>query len=810
MSNTSAASAAPANTFGRFTLTRILGKGAQATVWLGFDARLEREVAIKLLHRAADARGPLVSQWLQEARSVSRLAHPHIVPLFEADQHEQQPYLVYELVPGGTLAELLRKRGGLPVHEAVTLMLGVLEALSAAHAAGVVHRDLKPSNILLDSAGRARVMDFGIAARLHDAAHTAEVVGTPAYMSPEAAAGHAPGVGMDVFAAGLVLAEMLSGKRLNDERDPLKALRRVADEDFELPAGMVAEVDDRLRAVVLRAIARDPLRRHASADAFRLALLQWLQPAAGAMNPGPSTGAAGSGGTLEFLLRRMRNKSDFPALSGSVMRIQRVANSENESLASLSSEILKDVALTQKLLRLVNTAHYGNAGGGSIGTVSRAVALVGFSGIRNMAMSLVFLEHMQDKAHANELQEEYLRSLLAGTVASELCASSRGGEEAFVGAMFQNLGRMLTQFYLADEAAQIRKLVAGGRAATGESAAVSETTASTNILGLSYEALGVGVANSWSLPASLQRCMRKGAGDAPRTPPENPAERTRLHACLANELADTLLAHPGAQAEGLLRSVAERYARALDLKPQQMLDALSRARQKLAQFNQVMKLPALAGSGAARLLHAPEAGTVLEVDVDVDLALATHALAATLPMPPRPAPALQAAEVMAAGIQDITNSMVESFKLNQVLHMILETMLRAMAFRRIVFCLRDPKTDMLTGRFGLGDDAANVAKAFKVVLKGGTDLFAAVCAKGADTLISDATVPNIAARLPAWYRQSVNAPAFLLLPLLMKGAPFAMIYADKALPGGIDLGEKELSLLRTLRNQAVMAFKQAG
>jgi hypothetical protein len=85
-----------------------------------------------------------------------------------------------------------------------------------------------------------------------------------------------------------------------------------------------------------------------------------------------------------------------------------------------------------------------------------------------------------------------------------------------------------------------------------------------------------------------------------------------------------------------------------------------------------------------------------------------------------------------------------------------------------------------------------------------------VCLKGADTLISDATVAHIAARLPAWYRESVNAPAFLLLPLMLKGAPFALIYADKAQPGGIDLGEKELSMLRTLRNQAVMAFKQAG
>jgi hypothetical protein len=95
-------------------------------------------------------------------------------------------------------------------------------------------------------------------------------------------------------------------------------------------------------------------------------------------------------------------------------------------------------------------------------------------------------------------------------------------------------------------------------------------------------------------------------------------------------------------------------------------------------------------------------------------------------------------------------------------------------------------------------------------LKSDADLFAAVVHKSADTLITDASAPRIAKRLPAWYLQHVNAPAFLLLPLSLKGAPFALIYADKAQAGGFDLGEKDLSLLRTLRNQAVMAFRQAG
>ena len=144
----------PARRVGRFELRHELGRGAQASVWLGFDSRLEREVAVKLLIPGADSVS--VSQWLHEARAVSRLNHPHIVPVFEADEDRGQPYLVFEYVQGPTLSQRLRERGALPGHEAAALMLGVLDALRVAHEAGVIHRDLKPSNILVDSAGRAR------------------------------------------------------------------------------------------------------------------------------------------------------------------------------------------------------------------------------------------------------------------------------------------------------------------------------------------------------------------------------------------------------------------------------------------------------------------------------------------------------------------------------------------------------------------------------------------------------------------------------------------------------------------------------
>jgi len=798
---------------GRFELQRVLGEGAQATVWLGFDARLEREVAVKLMRADAAADPAAVNQWLQEARSVSRLTHPNIVPVFEADLHQQQPYLVFEYVPGPTLAQHLKTRGALPATEAVAMMLGVLDALHAAHAAGVVHRDLKPSNILVDASGRARVMDFGIAARLHDPGNLDQIVGTPGYMSPEATQGGLPTETMDVFSAGVVLVEMLSGTRLVAERDPYRAMHFVASTDLKLPEGLSSEVDDVLRSTLRRAIERDPARRWPSASAFRDALQAWLAPAPAAEDTN-AAGAGGGSGTLDFLLRRMRHKSDFPALSDSVTRIQRVANSENQSVSSLAGEILKDVALTNKLLRLVNTAHFSSAGG-SVSTVSRAVALVGFAGIRNLATSLVLVEHMHDKAHANQLKEEFLRALMAGMLASELGGVARESEEAFIGAMFQNLGRLLTEFYFAEEARQVRGIVAGagaGGARTG--AAPTEDAASLSVLGLSFEALGLGVAKSWGLPDSLQRCMRQPRGDPPTREPQESGERLRWLTFAANQIADTVLRTDPDQAKARIADVAKRYARTLGVPAARIEAATEVAQKRLGEMARAMNLQVGAQSPARRLF-ATAPGTQTEAATRRDPppdSLTPHSLQATLTVVQQREPSTleNASEVLAAGIQDITNTMVEDFKLNDVLRMILETMFRALGFRRIVFCLRDAKTDSLTGRFGLGEGAEGVAAKFKVPLKVGGDLFTAVCVKGADTLIADATVAQIAARLPAWYRDNVNAPAFLLLPMQMKGAPFALIYADKAVPGGIELGEKELSLLRTLRNQAVMAFKQSA
>ena len=848
----------PPPALGRFELLRELGRGAQTSVWLAFDPRLQRQVAIKLMPAVQPEDASALDQWLREARHVAALTHPFIVPVLEVDVQGLQPYIVFEYVPGRTLAEHLAQQGRCAPHEAVALMVDVLEGLQAAHASGIVHGNLKPSNVMVDNQRHARVMDFGTAAPVQAAASAQGVVGTPSYLAPEAAGGAAPSPAMDVYSAALVLVELLTGHPLMPRQDAWQALYRGANEFATLPDDLGPGVDGALRAVVQRALARSPGARYATAGDFRDALRGWAAPV--------SAPTAASNATLDFLLRRMRHKSDFPALSDSVARIQRVANSEDDSISDLTHEILKDVALTNKLLRLVNSVHYAHASRGTISTVSRAVSLVGFNAVRNMALSLVLLDHMEDKAHASQMREEFLRAMMAGSVAAELCSPGQVAEEAFIGAMFQNLGRMLCEFYFPEEAQQVRSVVAAGRLQGGEE------SAAVQVLGLGFEDLGAGVARVWGLPESLQRCMRKPMGAPPMRSAEQGVERLRWVAMAANEVATTLLHSGDAQTEDRLQQTAARYARTLALSPEAIAEATLRARHKLVSLAQALDLQVAPGSAAARLLTlpAPQADAAVPPDA---LALPELRAADPPPLParrdaqaagtahvapfhqvrgagvphttqtpqadaavpqdalallelraaePQPLPAVlesqaagtvsvaQVNEVLAAGIQDITNAMVENFQLNDVLRMILETMFRALGFRRMVFCLREARTDLLTGRFGLGEDSESAVRAMKVPLKTPGDLFAAVCVRGADTLINDATQARMQARLPQWYVQGINAPAFLLLPLQIKGQPFALIYADQSAPGGIVVDDKVLGLLRTLRNQAVMAFRQAG
>ncbi len=809
---------------GRFEIRGELGRGAQSVVYLAWDPQLQREVAIKTLHflQTDPVRN---AELLQEARTSSRFRHANVVPIFDAGEQEGDPFLVFERVDGRSLAQVLKADGPLPPVKAVALMRLVADALAQAHAQGIIHRDLKPSNILIDARdGAPRVMDFGIAAHLTGAdsaggdQSTAGLTGTPAYLAPEYIAHKRVGPQNDVFAAGLVLLELLMGKRVFESKSVGELLRRIATEPVKLPAK--PPIDPKLGGIIMRACAFDPVMRYASGAELCEALTDWLSEGeAGSLSGGGETAHCVSGAhqdTLEFLLRRMRHKSDFPALSDSVSAINKLTASEHENATSLSETILKDYALTNKILRLVNSAYYRQVGGGNISTVSRAVIVLGFDTIRNIAITVLLFEHMQDKTNVKELKETFLRANLAGLLARQSSHGvllGRQREEAFICALFHGLGQLLAQFYFPEEVEEISKLV--------EFKKLSERAAAVQILGISLEDLGIGIASSWGFPKAIVESMRRLPAGEVRMPATT-EEALRVMSGFANEMCGVLADTAPEQRGKALAKISQRFGTSLQMSDRQLQDSMKKSVEDLADIASILHVN-LKQSPFARLAagfvggeaRTDETLTPQHADAQ-DITLAETLLdAATLldaEFPDAVAPVrADAQDVLAAGIQDISNSLVDDFALNDILHIILETMYRAMGFKRVLLALRDGKSGQITGRFGLGPDVGELAKQFRFPLTDQLhDVFQLATGKGLDIIISDIDDPKIADKVPGWFRERIPAKTFVLFPLNIKGRPVALIYCDKDRAGAISIPDKELTLLKTLRNQALLAIKQAA
>jgi hypothetical protein len=284
---------------GRYRLQGRLGQGGMGTVYLAHDPDLDRPVAVKVPsfdgppERQAEQR----RRFLREARAAARVRHPHVCLIYDVGEHEGQPFVVLELVRGGSLADSLRRHGRFDdCRAAVRLLLAAAGGLQAVHAAGLLHRDLKPGNILLDEGGRPLLTDFGLArAAGGGAALTADgaVLGTPAYMAPEQAFSTFGPVTAraDEYGLGVVLYEVLTG-RLPFEGGGLDVLRQAAHDPPPPPSQFRPDLDPALEAICLRAMARRPEDRFADVAALAAALAAWLGEGAAPAAPPRSRPAA--------------------------------------------------------------------------------------------------------------------------------------------------------------------------------------------------------------------------------------------------------------------------------------------------------------------------------------------------------------------------------------------------------------------------------------------------------------------------------------------------------------------------------------
>ena len=281
----------------RYRLDTRIATGGMGEVWRADDTVLDREVAVKILkHEYADDPS-FRARFEAEARHAASLVHPNVASVFDFGELEeegsaQRPFLVMELVPGQPLSALLRGGEAMVPDRAADIVAQASDAVAAAHALGIVHRDVKPGNLLVTPDGTVKITDFGIARAAGGAAsitQTGQIIGTPYYISPEQAEGQPASEASDIYALGVVLYECLAGRRPFDRDTPIQVALAHIREDVP-PLG--EHVPERLRAIVEKALAKDPQDRFASAADLAVALRGGSVAGLGAA--GAAAGAAGA------------------------------------------------------------------------------------------------------------------------------------------------------------------------------------------------------------------------------------------------------------------------------------------------------------------------------------------------------------------------------------------------------------------------------------------------------------------------------------------------------------------------------------
>jgi serine/threonine-protein kinase len=255
---------------GRYRVDAPLARGGMSSVYSGLDLRLDRPVAIKVMEAAFAADRSFIERFELEARAAAKLHHPGVVAVHDQGVDDGHVYLVMELVSGGTLRDLLRERGALPPALAVSVLEPVLAALSSAHMAGLVHRDVKPENVLIGQGGTVKVADFGLVRAIATAGTTSDstILGTVAYLSPEQVSTGEADKRSDVYAAGIVCYEMLTGAPPFTGDTPISVAYRHVNDDVPPPSEAVPGIPAALDDLVLRATRRDPALRPPDAAVF--------------------------------------------------------------------------------------------------------------------------------------------------------------------------------------------------------------------------------------------------------------------------------------------------------------------------------------------------------------------------------------------------------------------------------------------------------------------------------------------------------------------------------------------------------------
>lgn len=498
-------------------------------------------------------------------------------------------------------------------------------------------------------------------------------------------------------------------------------------------------------------------------------------------------------GAVDFLLRRIQRTRDFPVLSETIRTLNRLAASSEKSVEQLAAVIVRDFALSNKILKVVNSAFYSQYSG-KVGTISRAIVVLGIRPVRALAASLILFDQLADMDNADRVKSLVGKSMFSALLARAAARDTgiRDAEEVFLATMFQNLGELLVAYYLPGEDQAIQEAL--------KEPGTSPAQAQLRVLGVELGDLGGAIGSHWNFPHVITHSMQRIPPERAREP-INEDERIRLLASFASAVTDRLCDEQAAEAD--FTALLEHFEQTVPVDESRFEILLTEARSEYRVLTQSLTSKGPASNPLRMLAGLPPDGEQrrLEENPLADVSLPASNEEQSDGRPDREAMLLE-------GLQEATLMLSERPDLKQVAQVVLETLYRAFDLHRSTMFLRDARRQAFVARLGFGEDIERILPVWHFPEAYSADLFHIALDRQTDVHIADiAGGGNNAHGLPEWFAVFSRGGSLLFLPLVRNGRSVGFIVAEHGKRDGMPLPPTTLRLVRALRNQLVLTLQ---
>ncbi|MBF0337372.1 MAG: HDOD domain-containing protein [Nitrospirae bacterium] len=500
----------------------------------------------------------------------------------------------------------------------------------------------------------------------------------------------------------------------------------------------------------------------------------------------------------------MRTKGEFPVMGRTIALVNTQTKADNKtSVDELANTILGDISLTNKLLRLVNSAAYIKYNRGTkINTISRSIQILGFSHVREVALSLVLFETIKDNSLASDVRESVLVSFMSGIMAKRIGSRLDIGEleEAFICSMFHSFGKLLIAFYLPDEHKKIMELARLNK--------ISENETALSVLNVTYDTIGIAIAKHWNFSENIMYCMKKVPLQK-LVKPKTVIENIKCVSLFSNNLCE-LLNNEQVNVK-MWKDALSSFNNLFDNCNENLINEAIEASFKILMSHCKDSNFNISYSRITRNLSFMVKGQEIPVVKQEKAKPATslHIIDNVHDSDSDSSEIVTPEDILARGVLEITNTMVEDFSLNDILRMILETMHRGMELTRTIISIKNAKGQSIDGRFGFGQNIENLIKIFRVPInRDSNDVFNISLNNDSIVVISNVNDIDVQSHIPSWLQKVFKAQTFILVPVLVRKTPIGLIYGDWATVNPHAMKNSRMRYIKMLKNQAVMAIKQ--